>query len=143
MFNGECKIAAIWLYSKDPERAGEFYRNALQMKQIEHGDTQSFDGGGLRLSIHPLPKGKESPKGECFIVFFVKDSIQEKIDALRKRGVKVSDADNFPFGKIAEFKDPDGHDLYLWQPPAKSSDDYKDVSEIVEFSQGILAKLDA
>ncbi len=67
MFNGECKLATIWLYSKDTEKAGAFYRDLLQMKQIEHGETNSFDGGGLRLSIHPMPKGwKRVPNGSVF-----------------------------------------------------------------------------
>ena len=67
MLDGECKLATIWLFSKDTNRAREFYRDVLQMKQIEHGETNSFDGGGLRLSIHPLPKGLERvPNGECF-----------------------------------------------------------------------------
>jgi predicted enzyme related to lactoylglutathione lyase len=142
MFNGESKIAAMWLYSRNPEKAGEFYRTALQMKQIEHGDTFSFDGGGVRLSIHPLPKGaKETPGSECFIVFFVAEGIEERVMDLNSRGVKVGEIEKFTYGKIAEFKDPDGHYLYLWQPPPKDSSYYADVSQIVEHYETISSKL--
>ncbi len=89
MFNGECKLATIWLFSKDTKTAGEFYREVLKMKQTEHGETNSFDGGGLRLSIHP-----------------------------------------------------DGHDIYLWQPPSRSFTKFKNVSGIVQHYEKVLSKLE-
>src|SRR6266571_3492049 len=89
MFNGECKLATIWLFSKDTKTAGEYYREVLKMKQTEHGETNSFDGGGLRLSIHP-----------------------------------------------------DGHDIYLWQPPSRSFTKFKNVSGIVQHYEKVLSKLE-
>lgn len=144
MFNGECKLATIWLFSKDVEKAGKFYRDILQMKQIEHGETNSFDGGGLRLSIHPLRKGRERvPIGECFLVFYVKDRLGEKYEQLKKRGAKFSEEiKDEPFGKTARLSDPDGHDIYLWQPPPRSSKNFKNVSGIVQHYENILSKLE-
>jgi predicted enzyme related to lactoylglutathione lyase len=144
MFGGECKLATIWLFAKDTNKAGEFYRDVLQMKQIEHGETNSFDGGGLRLSIHPLPEGmKQVPNGECFLVFYVKDGLEEKCDQLKRRGARFSEeVQSEPFGKTARLRDPDGHDIYLWQPPPKSSKNFKNVSGIVQHYEDILAKLE-
>ena len=144
MFNGECKLATIWLFSKDTKKAGEFYRDLLQMKQIEHGETHSFDGGGLRLSIHPLPKGQERvPNGECFLVFYVKDGLEEKYEQLKKRGVKFTERiKDEPFGRTARLRDPDGHDIYLWQPPSRSSKNYGNVSGIVQHYENILRRLE-
>jgi predicted enzyme related to lactoylglutathione lyase len=142
MFNGECKVAAIWLYSKDPERAAAFYRDALEMKQIEHGKTNSFDGGGLRVSIHPLPEGtNQVPTGECFLAFFVKSGIEEKRKALKDRGVGVSKIEAVPYGQIVSFEDPDGHELFLWQPPPKGSKNYERVEKIVEHYESVESKL--
>lgn len=145
MFNGECKLSTIWLYSKDPDKAGEFYRDMLKMRQIEHGDTNSFDGGGLRLSIHPLPKGLDRvPNGECFLVFYVKSGIEEKYEQLKKRGVKFAEGImEEPFGKTARLRDPDGHDIYLWQPPPRSSGKFKNVAGLVEHYEGVLSKLES
>ena len=144
MFDGECKLAAIWLFSKDIDKAAEFYRDVLQMKQIEHGGTNSFDGGGLRLSIHPLPKGlKQVPNRECFLVFYVKDRLEEKYEQLRKRGARFSEEiKDEPFGKTARLRDPDGHDIYLWQPPQRTSKKFKNVSGIVRHYENILSKLE-
>ena len=144
MFNGECKLATIWLYSKDTNKAQKFYRELLQMKQIEHGETSSFDGGGLRLSIHPLPKALERvPNGECFLVFYVKDGLEEKYEQLKKRGVKFTEGiKDEPFGRTARLSDPDGHDIYLWQPPSRSSKNFKNVSGIVQHYENILSKLE-
>ncbi len=144
MFNGECKLATIWLYSNDTEKAAAFYRDILQMKQIEHGETNSFDGGGLRLSIHPLPESrKDLPDGECFLVFYVKKGIEKKHEELKKRGVRfIGGIEDNPYGKTAGFKDPDGHEIYLWQPPPKQSKNYKSVSGIVHHYEKILSKLE-
>ena len=144
MFGGECKLATIWLFSKDTNRAGEFYRDVLKMKQIEHGETNSFDGGGLRLSIHPLPKGlKRVPNGECFLVFYVKNGLEQKYEQLKKKGARFSEAiKDEPFGETARLKDPDGHDIYLWQPPPRSSKNFKNVSGIVQHYENILSKLE-
>ena len=143
MFNGECKLAAVWLYSKDPDRAGEFYRNVLEMKQIEHGETNSFDGGGIRLSIHPAPESmKEIPNGESFLVFYVTDGIEEKYEKLVKKGVSFSGGvTDQPYGKIAEFQDPDGHSLFLWQPPPRDSKKFPHVSGLVEHYERVSARL--
>ncbi len=34
MFDGECKLATIWLYSKGTSKAEEIHRDVIQMKQI-------------------------------------------------------------------------------------------------------------
>ncbi len=144
MFSGECKLATIWLYSKDTQKAAAFYRDILQMKQIEHGDTDSFDGGGLRLSIHPLAESrKRVPNGECFLVFYVKEGIEKKYEYLKKRGVSfIGGIENEPYGATAQFKDPDGHVIFLWQPPPKNSENFKNVSGLVHHYENILSKLE-
>jgi predicted enzyme related to lactoylglutathione lyase len=145
VFSGDCKLATVWVYSKDPKRAGEFYRNVLQMKQIEHGEINSFDGGGVRLSIHPAPKSmKEIPNGESFLVFYVKEGIDAKYEELKKRGVNFAGGiSNETIGRTAHFKDPDGHEIFLWQPPSRESREFRHVSEIVNHFEGIIAKLES
>ncbi len=144
MFTGECKLATIWLYSRDTAKAGAFYRDVLEMKQIEHGDTNSFDGGGLRLSIHPVRDFVEKvPNGECFLVFYVKEGIEEKYERLRKRGVGfIGGIEDEPYGKTAQFKDPDGHDIFLWEPPSRKSENFKTVKGLVDHYERILSKLE-
>jgi predicted enzyme related to lactoylglutathione lyase len=144
MFNGECKLASIWLFSKNTKKAEAFYRDLLQMRQIEHGETSSFDGGGLRLSIHPLRKNVDRvPTDECFLVFYVKSGLEEKYEQLKKRGVVFTEGImDEPFGKTARLRDPDGHDIYLWQPPSRSSGKFKNVSGIVEHYESILSRLE-
>ncbi len=144
MFNGECKLATIWLYSRDTAKAGAFYRDVLEMKQIEHGDTNSFDGGRLRLSIHPARSSVEKvPNEECFLVFYVKEGIEEKYEKLRKRGVSfIGGIENEPYGRTIQFKDPDGHDIFLWEPPLRKSENFKNVKGLVDHYERILLKLD-
>jgi predicted enzyme related to lactoylglutathione lyase len=143
MFNGDCKLAALWLYSKDPEKAAKFCRDALGMKQVKHQGTNSFDGGGLRLSIHPLAKGmNKAPNGECFLVFFVREGIERKMQELKDKGVDIVSVDDEPYGQTVQTKDPDGHDLFLWQPPSKKSKKYENVATVVEHYERIFSKLE-
>ncbi len=144
MFNGECKLATIWLYSRDSAKAGAFYRDVLEMKQVEHEDIYSFDGGGLRLSIHPVKDSVGNvPNGECFLVFYVKEGIEEKYEKLKKRGVSfIGGIENEPYGKTVQFKDPDGHDLFLWEPPSKKSKNFKNVKGLVDHYERISSKLE-
>ncbi len=144
MFNGECKLATVWLYSKDANKAAAFYRDVLEMKQIEHGETNSFDGGGLRLSIHPLGKSVDKvPNGECFLVFYVRRGLEEKYEKLKSKGVSfVGGIDDEPYGRTVQFKDPDGHNIFLWEPPSKESEDFKNVAGIVNHYERILSRLE-
>ena len=78
-----------------------------------------------------------------FLVFYVKDRLEEKYEQLRKRGAKFSEeVKDEPFGKTARLKDPDGHDIYLWQPPPRSSRNFKNVYGIVQHYENILSKLE-
>ena len=142
MFNGDCNLSTVWLWSTDTSKAGEFYENVLGMKRIPHSGVDSFDGGGLRLSIHQAPEGQKVPSGECFIVFYVREGIDEKYRELRRRGVKFEGGiDEDPYGKTAGFRDPDGHQIFIWQPPPKDSTSFEHVAGIVEHYENVLRKL--
>ncbi len=76
-------------------------------------------------------------------MFYVKDGLQEKYEDLKKRGVSFTEEiKEEPFGRTARFRDPDGHDIYLWQPPSRSSKNFKHVSGLVEHYENILSKLE-
>lgn len=144
MFNGECNLAAIWLYSRDPGKTAEFYENVLGMKRVTHSGVYSFNGGGMRLSIHEAPEGRKVPNDECFLVFYVREGIEERYQELKKRGVRFeSEIDEEPYGKTAGFRDPDGHQLFLWQPPSRDSENFNNVFGMVEHYENILSRLDS
>ena len=69
--------------------------------------------------------------------------LEEKYEQLKKGGVRLTEGiKNEPFGRTVRLRDPDGHDIYLWQPPSRSSTKFGNVSGIVEHYEKVLSRLE-
>jgi catechol 2,3-dioxygenase-like lactoylglutathione lyase family enzyme len=109
-------LAAIWLVCRDVGRSISFYRDTLGLEQLA---DEHFDAGGIRLSLHPQMGDGDLPPRGSFLVFVV-DDVDARYDELRARGVEfAAPPAEEPFGRAVEFRDPDGHVLWLWQLPAE------------------------
>ena len=109
-------LAAIWLICADVEHSIAWYRDVLGLTQLEGAH---FDAGGVRLSLHPVTGEGEVRSGGFFLVFVV-DDVDSRYAELSGRGIEfVAPPGEEPFGRAAEFRDPDGHPLWLWQLPAE------------------------
>lgn len=140
-------LAAISFYCRNIAESKKFYRDMVGLKLIdEKGGSNSnihFDLGNIRLSL----RSREDVKGELkdksssseHLVFLVESSIEAVQADLVKRGVKmrtkkvVEDA----FGKSVWFADPDGHIIYLWQPPRRDSKNFSEVENLVRHYESI------
>jgi predicted enzyme related to lactoylglutathione lyase len=126
-------LGAVWLYATDVARAVAFYRDAVGLPLLdeEADGVAHFDAGNIRVSIHPWEReGKPGVGG--FYVFVVED-IHATVDELSSRGVEFAGGVTEEiFGRIAEFHDPDGHELYLWQLPAEEEDGYANVKPLAK-----------
>jgi len=145
---GQLPLAAVWFYCKDVNHSKRFYKDIVGLKPLEDGvETGShFDLGTVRLTLLPAiedgKKGKnpaERPSSQQYLVFHVESSIESVYRDLVKRGVKmrsksvVEDA----MGKTAWFNDPDGHVIFLWQPPKKESKNFKQVESLVKHYESV------
>lgn len=118
-------LGAVWLYAEDVPRAIAFYRDVLELPALEeaHGEVGHFDAGNVRLSIHPARAGQPVGSGGFYV--FIVDDIEQEVERLSARGVEFSGGiTQQPFGRIAEFRDPDGHELSLWQIPSAGESGY-------------------
>ncbi len=120
--------ARFGLYSTDIPRAVAFYRDAVGLPLLEEAeDAAHFDAGNIRLSIHPARR--DGPQGGgAFYVFIVVD-IDAAFGELSSRGVDFEGGvTDEPFvGRIAGFRDPDGHELFLWQMPREGEPELEHV----------------
>jgi predicted enzyme related to lactoylglutathione lyase len=152
---GQLPLAAVWLYCKDVNQTERFYKDVVGLKPIqdeESGDDigPHFDLGTVRLTLLPKDLGSSTKKNgsseknqgapqQQQLVFLVENSIEAVIRDLSKRGVKmaskkiIEDAK----GKTAWFNDPDGHTIYLWQPPKRDSEDFKQVETLVKHYESV------
>jgi catechol 2,3-dioxygenase-like lactoylglutathione lyase family enzyme len=149
---GQLPLAAVWLYCKDVKQTGRFYKDIMGLKPIEDENGNSgfhFDLRTIRLSLLPhngngiQEKGAAAatpkPASSQELVFVVENSIEAVFRDLVKRGVKmkskkISEDGN---GKTVSFTDPDGHVIYLWQPPEKDSRNFKAVEHLVKHYESV------
>jgi predicted enzyme related to lactoylglutathione lyase len=138
---GDSLLAAVWLYTADMHRAARFYTETLGLRCIgEPGHVTHLDAGNIRLSLHPWPDLPREPAGS-FLVFVV-DDVEADAAELRRRGVDVrGEIQEAPFGRIVEFRDPDGHELYLFELPGSDTPEYEHVAPIAQHYGRLRARL--
>jgi predicted enzyme related to lactoylglutathione lyase len=112
------QIDAVWLPVSDMDRAVAFYRDRLGLEVLEHdGDWSEVTAGDQRIGLN----SSESPSGDggAVIAFGVEGAIEDAVETLKGQGVEFSgELSEHPWGKIAPFKDSEGNDLQLYQPPS-------------------------
>jgi predicted enzyme related to lactoylglutathione lyase len=110
--------AVIWQPVSDLEQALGFYRDRLGLKELRHeSGWAELDANGLRLGLN----AKEDPAGAggAVIAFQPEGGLDSAVEELRSAGVEVpGEISEHPWGRVATFKDPDGNDLQLYEPPS-------------------------
>jgi len=121
-------IAAVLLFSDEPEDLATFYREVLgvQLRRIRVPDADTHWAAELRgvyFSIWPETEVATS-RGESHrggVAFHVKN-VEKEFERLKALGIKVE----FPprrtaLGQIARLRDPDGNPFEIYQPvPGKT-----------------------
>jgi catechol 2,3-dioxygenase-like lactoylglutathione lyase family enzyme len=149
---GQLPLAAVWFYCKDVNQTKRFYRDIVGLKPIEDETGESgphFDLGTIRLTLLPRVSdtvhhqknnnGGEKPADAQHLVFLVESSIEAVQRDLVKRGVKMKSKkiEEDEKGKTISFNDPDGHVIYLWQPPRRDSKNFKQVETLVKHYESV------
>jgi len=123
----DSRMVYLFVYVSDLTRSREFYETKLGLRVIEEDEgCVKFDTGHVILALNraadhfaygiQLPKGKD---GSADIVFLVED-VWLMRNSLARRGVEFHPVDWYQPGGIADFYDPDGHWLSLYQPSAEA-----------------------
>jgi catechol 2,3-dioxygenase-like lactoylglutathione lyase family enzyme len=114
---GIVKDAYVTIEVADLGRAVGFYTRVLGLKLVKrYGDFWAdIKAPGTWIGLHLAHEGGRRRKGSgnMSVGFDVRD-MDKAVKALKKRGVKVKRQDS-DWGRMAEFCDPDGTDLYFWQ----------------------------
>ena len=112
-------VANIWMPVEDIERAVDFYENTLGLPVVKRdGPWAEVDANGLTVGLNGRePEGTEAEGGPV-LTFQPEGSLEETVDDLKGRGVvfpaEISEHD---WGRVATFKDTEGNDLQLYEPP--------------------------
>lgn len=113
-------IEVISIPVSDQNVAKEFYLKIGFQMIIEApmGDGSTWVQLGLpgqATSITLVTWFGNNPAGSLQGLVLKTDDIQKEVDELKSKGIEVAPIDNTPWGKFANFKDPDGNGLILRQ----------------------------
>ncbi len=112
-------VSNVWLPVEDMERAVAFYRDTLGL-EIAKQDEQwtEFDANGLRIGLNGR-ESAQSSEGGAVITFQPDGDLEEQVAELQGKGVTFTGGiSEYPWGRLAPFKDSEGNDLQLYAPPA-------------------------
>lgn len=112
-------IANVWMPVEDTERAVDFYENTLGLSRVKRdGDWVEYETDGMRIGLNGREPGGAGAEGGPVLTFQPGEGIEAAVEDLKSKGVEfpggISDHD---WGRLATFKDSEGNDLQLYEPP--------------------------
>ena len=112
-------VSVVWLPVTDMGRAVRFYSETLGLEvQDQQDEWSQLKVGGLQVGLNA--RDEESPGGDggAVLAFQPDGGIDAAVEELEGNGVEFAGGiSDHPWGRIATFKDPDGNDLQLYEPP--------------------------
>ena len=112
-------IAVVWMPVQDIDRAKNFYGGILGLSITkEDGDWAEVDANGLTIGLNGRePAGAQSDGGPV-VTFQPEGSLEDTVGELQGQGVEVpAGISEHPWGRVATFKDSEGNDVQLYEPP--------------------------
>jgi len=115
----DSRVVYLFVYVSDLEVSRAFYEDTLGLRVIEEDpDCVKFDGGQVILALNRAADyGIDLPgRDNSTDIVFLSDDLSAMRTALEARGVKFLPTAWYSVGGIADFYDPDGHWLTLYEP---------------------------
>jgi predicted enzyme related to lactoylglutathione lyase len=112
-------IATVWLPVTDLSRAVDFYSGTLGLTVGQQEDAWAeLKADGLTIGLNA--RDEETPGGEggAVVAFTPSGELEQAVEELSGQGVSFNgEISDHPWGRIANFTDPDGNALQLYTPP--------------------------
>jgi catechol 2,3-dioxygenase-like lactoylglutathione lyase family enzyme len=103
---------------EDTERAVEFYGNTLGLSEVKRdGDWVEYELDGMRIGLNGREPGGAGVEGGPVLTFQPGGGIEAAIEDLESKGVEAGGISDHEWGRVATFKDSEGNDLQLYEPP--------------------------
>jgi predicted enzyme related to lactoylglutathione lyase len=112
-------VANVWVPVQDIERALDFYQNTLGFSLVKRdGPWAEIDASGFNIGLNARePEGARSGGGSV-ITFQPQYGLDAAVEDLKGRGVEFpAEVSEHDWGRVATFKDSEGNDLQLYEPP--------------------------
>jgi predicted enzyme related to lactoylglutathione lyase len=113
------RLNVVYLYVSEIERSVGFYRDLLGIPLEGDDDWQEASLDGTRFALHRTPEGIGEPSSGTIHVNLEVADLDAATERLRAAGVEVEETMREEWGAAAKVVDPDGYELFLFQPPAQ------------------------
>ncbi len=112
-------VANIWMPVRDIERAVDFYHNTLGLEVVNRdGPWAEVESGGVRIGLNGREPEGAGTKGGPVLSFRPEGSLEETVEELQGQGVEFpAGISEHGWGRVATFKDSEGNDVQLYEPP--------------------------
>ncbi len=112
-------VAVVWMPVQDIERAKSFYGSTLGLPIIkEDGDWAEVDANGLTIGLNGREPAGAQADGGPVVTFQPEGTLEDTVSELQNQGVEVpAGISEHPWGRVATFKDSEGNDVQLYEPP--------------------------
>jgi predicted enzyme related to lactoylglutathione lyase len=113
-------VANVWVPVDDIERALDFYQNTLDFSVIRRdGPWAEIDANGLNIGLNGRESEGAQAGGGPVITFQPEAGLEAAIEDLEGRGVEfAAGISEHDWGRVATFKDSEGNNLQLYEPPS-------------------------
>jgi predicted enzyme related to lactoylglutathione lyase len=113
-------VATVWVPVDDMERALGFYADTLGLPvRMRTDEWSEIDANGLTIGLNAREGTAAHADGGAVISFQPDGSLDDEVSRLAGAGVGFTgEVSEHPWGRIAPFKDSEGNDLQLFEPPA-------------------------
>ena len=112
------RLNVVYLYVSEMERSLGFYRDLLGIPLEGDEDWQEASLGETRFALHLAHEGIGPLSAGSIHVNLEVADLDAATERLHTAGVEVEETMREDWGAAARITDPDGYELYLFQPPA-------------------------
>jgi len=111
------RISVVYLYVSDMERSAAFYGDLLGIPLEGDDDWREASLDGVRFALHRTREGVGELSSGTIHVNLQVDDVDAAAERLRGAGIAVGETMRDNWRAALEVDDPDGYQLYLYQPP--------------------------
>lgn len=117
-------IGGLFVASPDPEALNRWYGEhfgIVMLNSSEYDDEGWFQDRGETVFTAVQGEGGMLDPGNRWMLNLRIDDLDAMVAELRGAGIEVEPhAEEYPNGRFAELRDPDGNQVQLWEPNAES-----------------------
>src|SRR5205823_2380210 len=114
----DARLVKLVLYVNDLAASRAFYENVLDLELLESDEASAtYDTGQVLLSLEPASDHgiTLAPRDRSADLTFLVDDLDATRDALGDRGLQFTKTLRYEIGATADFYDPDGHWMSLYE----------------------------